>query len=93
MINLRNYVWTLPSLIILGIIGVLSLLQSCRDGGTVKGNPDIAMKSIERSMEGINGLWMFCWFNLVLCGILSVVFYIQIQEIRKQLKIYKGINV
>lgn len=86
MKNLKNYVWTLPSVVLLV---TMCFVQSCSDGNTdINGNPALAIKAIEQDYR----LWALCWFTLIFGAVLAMVFYYQLQSLKKNLK-EQGFNV
>lgn len=90
MKTFKNFVWTLPIVMIVVSLFAISLFESCAGNSHTQGNPEMTMKAVE---QNINGLWTLCWITLLLSVTVASVSYYLYKDIKDELKNRFGVNV
>lgn len=82
MKKLTNFIWALPTVIIMLSTVMIMTLQSC-DGGPKTADPVLTLAELQAS---INTAWNVLWFILVIGGVFAVFIWYQVSQLTKRLK-------
>lgn len=86
MKNLRNYVWTLPTLLIV----LVMILVSCTGSNEVHGNPAKTMWTVKQS---ISAIWVTLSVGFSVMVVLALCFWYVVNDLKRKFNKHLGVNV